>query len=94
MEEPTKAFKKVNSTVPAELSLSTSLLEDSFYSFSDSESQSSCSQEKQVTCSEISSMVKQVDVQDRALSDRGSFDNSIPSLMLTSSPLLDDTFLK
>ncbi len=62
MEEVTKAFKKVNSTVPAELLLSTSLLQDSSYSSSDSKSQSSCSQDKQFTHSEFSSVVMQVDV--------------------------------
>ena len=64
MEEVTKAFKKVNSTVPAELSLSSSLLEDSSYSSSDSESHSSHAQDKQAMHSESSSLVIQVDVHD------------------------------
>ncbi len=58
----TNAFKKVNSTISAELSLSTSLLDDSSYSSSYSESQCSHTQDKQATHAYSSSVVIQVDV--------------------------------
>ena len=58
--EETKAFKKFNTTIPDELSRS-SLMEDSSYFSSDSESQNSRSQNKQDTRSDSPSVVIQVD---------------------------------
>ncbi len=60
MAEATKAYKKVHSTIPADLSRSSSLLEDSTSS-GDSESQASRSQVNMATRSDSQSVVIQVD---------------------------------